>query len=83
MSYPYYRRDGDAFYKIIEEGVVTKIEPDPGLDYYQYAGLTGEDEETVMEYDEIPFKDWDSVVDDLKECTRIGARPNIPPPPSE
>lgn len=80
-SYPYFRRNGDDFYKIVSEGVVTKISPDSGKDYYDYAGLTGEDEETVMGYDEMDSKTWDDVKDDVEKCSRVGSRPNIPPPP--
>lgn len=81
MGYPYFRRSGDTFYKVIEENLVTKIEPDANIDYYQYAGLTGEDYEEVLGYTEIPEQDWNDVLDDVKECSRVGSRPNIPPPP--
>lgn len=77
-----YRRSGDAFYKLDEAGI-TKIEPDSNLDYYQYVGLTGENPLEVEEYDVIEEGDWDAVLDDVKECARVGSRPNIPPPPGE
>lgn len=83
MGYPYYRRLDDTFYRVIEDGLVSKIEPDTNKDYYQYVGLTGEDYEEVLGYPEISEQDWDAVLDDLKECARVGSRPNIPPPPGE
>lgn len=75
-----YRRNGDTFYKV-EDGVVTKIEPDTNIDYYQYVGLTGESSTEVLEYDETDEETWDTVLDDVVHCARIGSRPNIPPPP--
>lgn len=82
-DYPIYRRNGDAFYKIVDEETVTKIEPDMALDYYEYCGLTGEDANEVKNYDPITEQTWDTVLDDMKECCRVGSRPTIPPPPEE
>lgn len=76
-----YRRSGNAFYKVHDNGSVTKIEPDANLDYYEYCGLTGEDVGEVLGYDECPVDDFESIMNDVKECARVGSRPNIPPPP--
>lgn len=79
---PQYKRFGDTFYKIDGE-IITKIEPDTGMNYYQYVGLSGEDIQEVLSYDTIGEDDWNEVLNDVKECARVGSRPNIPPPPGE
>lgn len=79
---PEYRRFGDTFYKVDGE-IVTKIEPDAFLNYYQYVGLSGEQAAEVLDYNESGEDDWNNVLSDVKECARVGSRPNIPPPPGE
>lgn len=83
MAYPQYRRNGNTFYKVIEDGLVTKIQPDEAIEFYQYCGLTAESEEEVYNYAECPVEDWNTVSNDVKECSRVGSRPNIPAPPHE
>jgi len=81
MSYPHYKRNGDTFYKVVEEGVITKIEPDAGLDYYSHCGLVVEEAEEMVEgFDDSDVNDWEAVCADVKQCSRVGSRPNIPPP---
>lgn len=82
MSQSLYRRNDDTFYKV-EDDVVTKIEPDFNKDYYQYVGLTGEEANEVLGYEEIEEIVWDEVLTDVVHCARVGSRPNIPPPPGE
>ena len=80
MAYPQYRRNGNTFYKVIEEGLITKIEPDTAIEFYQYCGLTAESEGEVNQYDECSVQDWEDVCNDLKTVSRVGSRPSIPPP---
>ena len=83
MAYPQYRRNGNTFYKVIESGLITKIEPNEAIEFYQYCGLTAESAEEVEAYSECPVQDWEDVCNDLKTVSRIGSRPSIPPPPNE
>ena len=83
MAYPQYRRNGNTFYKVIEDGLVTKIQPDEAIEFYQYCGRTAEPAEEVETFEECPVQDWEDVCNDVKDCNRIGSRPDIPPHPNE
>lgn len=80
MAYPSYRRSGNTFYKVVSEELITKIEPDENVDFYQHCGKTTEDEATVMAFNECPVQDWNTVCNDLSQTARVGSRPSIPPP---